>query len=330
MKTISNEPEVLIIDDIIDAAKSYAELVNLKYKLNVIAVCNKEDALDAIKKYHIKVAVIDQIMPDILGTELFKEIKSLSPEVKTIMLTGEASANDVGIAMNLGFNKFLNKGDIRELPESVLELYVDYEKSIIKKEQIDKKRFLFKERKFAFPLIKYFLVGLSKLNESHIFTSQWQTISTINVGEEIEIEDEVTIENKIIISNEVEEKAKIDMELSDRLLSTLKSSVNTELTSIYKNTFEQTKKETKKRKKKYILPSQPENTEQRYIVKRNIECTPIYIEYRIIIQKQCPVCNHSQIYPLTVYKQTRKFKTRQVDYYNDNTNIVTDTGVVKY
>lgn len=330
MKTISNEPEVLIIDDIIDAAKSYAELINLKYKLNVTAVCNKDDALDAIKKYHIKVAVIDQIMPDILGTELFKEIKLLSPEVKTIMLTGEASADDVGVAMNLGFNKFLNKGEIRQLPESVLELYVDYEKSLIKKEQIDKKRFLFKESKFAFPLIKYFLVGISKLNENYIFKSQWKTISTINVGEDIEVEDEVTVENRIIISNEVEEKVKLDMELSDKLLSTLKSSVNTELINIHKSTFEQTKKETKRRKKKYVLPPQPEDTNQNYIVKRDIEATPIYIEYRIIIQKQCPICNHTQIYPLTVYKQTRKFKTRQIDYYNDNTNKETDTGVIKY
>ncbi|MFK2724759.1 response regulator [Bacteroides fragilis] len=81
--------------------------------------------------------VLDQVMPGKKGTDLYKEIKNINPSIKAIMLTGEASSDEVGLAMRLGFSNYLNKGEILKLPEIVLSLYIQYEIDILKKYSLE-------------------------------------------------------------------------------------------------------------------------------------------------------------------------------------------------
>ena len=103
------EPEVIVIDDNPDFAQSAAELIQAKYGLNCISLSGKNDVLTTLQHNIIKVVVIDQVMPEIKGTELFQEIKKVSSKTKAIMLTGEATSEELGKAMNIGFSSYLNK-----------------------------------------------------------------------------------------------------------------------------------------------------------------------------------------------------------------------------
>ena len=107
---ISREPEILIVDDVEVAANDFAALIKANLRFNVIAVSTSVEAIEVVKKHNIRVVVLDQVMPGKKGTDLYKEIKNINPSIKAIMLTGEASSDEVGLAMRLGFSNYLNKG----------------------------------------------------------------------------------------------------------------------------------------------------------------------------------------------------------------------------
>lgn len=134
---ISREPEILIVDDVEVAANDFAALIKANLRFNVIAVSTSVEAIEVVKKHNIRVVVLDQVMPGKKGTDLYKEIKNINPSIKAIMLTGEASSDEVGLAMRLGFSNYLNKGEILKLPEIVLSLYIQYEIDILKKYSLE-------------------------------------------------------------------------------------------------------------------------------------------------------------------------------------------------
>ena len=200
------EPEVIVIDDNSDFAQSAAELIQAKYGLNCISLSSKNDVLAILQHNIIKVVVIDQVMPEIKGTELFQEIKKVSPKTKAIMLTGEATSEDLGKAMNIGFSSYLDKKEITKLPEYVFNQYVKFEKQHLNN---SKNCLLFTERRFfILPIITYTLVSVDKINNNYVFDDSWKTATTIHAGEEQEIEFSVEFEDKITITEEDESKIK--------------------------------------------------------------------------------------------------------------------------
>ncbi|TQE19510.1 response regulator [Streptomyces ipomoeae] len=66
----------------------------------------------------MSVVVLDQRMgPDLSGTELFQRLRAVRPDVRAIMLTGEASADEVGQALALGFHDYLPRAASPNCPE---------------------------------------------------------------------------------------------------------------------------------------------------------------------------------------------------------------------
>lgn len=322
------EPEVIVIDDNPDFAQSAAELIQAKYGLASLPLSNRNDVLEIVQHNIIKVAVIDQVMPEIKGTELFMEIKKMSPETKAIMLTGEASSEDIGKAVNIGFSSYLDKRDITKLPDEVFKQYVIYDKG---SNSNLNNHILFTERKlFILPIITYSSVSIDKINNNHVFEDSWRTEITIHASEDREFETSIEYEDKITISEEYENKIKGELDISGKAnMACLKSTINSELNKKYSTQHTISKKTEQKNKKKWSLPKEPDDTTVRHIVKRVIENAPIYNEYKIIISKECKLCKNRQIFPITIYKQTNKIKTRQIDYYSDGSKIETDTGVEK-
>ena len=243
------DPEVLVIDDNPDFAQSAANLINTKYGLNCIPLSKKEEILETIHHNIIKVTVIDQVMPEIKGTELFLEIKKLSPETKAIMLTGEASSDEIGKAVNTGFSSYLNKRDITKLPDEVFKHYVSYETS---SNSNVNNHILFKEKKlFVLPIITYSLVSIDKISNNHIFEDSWKTEIKIHAGEEHESENSIEYEDKITISNEYENKIKGELDISGKAnMTCLKSTINSELNKKYSSQHSISKKAGQKNKKK--------------------------------------------------------------------------------
>jgi len=78
---------ILLVDDNEKFLKSIAERTRLK-GFNVFTATNGQQALDIVQKQLIHVAVVDQRMPDMEGLVVITKIKGITPDIKTILLTG--------------------------------------------------------------------------------------------------------------------------------------------------------------------------------------------------------------------------------------------------
>jgi DNA-binding NtrC family response regulator len=78
---------LLLVDDNEKFLKTAAERAALK-GFSVFTATGGQQAIEIAQKHHIHVAVVDQRMPDMNGLEVITKLKSLSPDSKTILLTG--------------------------------------------------------------------------------------------------------------------------------------------------------------------------------------------------------------------------------------------------
>ena len=111
--------EILVVDDILEAAQDYARLISTKTGLKVIPTSDPDEAVRIVQHNDIKVLVLDQKMPIITGTELLKKLR-LYTKARALMLTGEADIEDLGNAINMNFCAHVNKSQVVDLPNSVL------------------------------------------------------------------------------------------------------------------------------------------------------------------------------------------------------------------
>ena len=78
---------ILLVDDNKKFLDSVAERARIK-GINVFKALRGRQALDIAEKEPIHVAVVDQKMPDLEGLGVIEKLKVISPNVKTILLTG--------------------------------------------------------------------------------------------------------------------------------------------------------------------------------------------------------------------------------------------------
>lgn len=78
---------ILLVDDNEKFLKSVANRAMMK-GFKVFTAANGQQAIEIAQKQHVHVAVVDQKMPDMDGLLVITKLKKLSPDIKTILLTG--------------------------------------------------------------------------------------------------------------------------------------------------------------------------------------------------------------------------------------------------
>src|SRR4051812_30972826 len=105
---VPEEVDVLVVDDTSGAAEDYASVIMSETGLRVAHTDDTSEALEWVKTANVKVLVLDQKMP-VLGTDLYRQVRTFAPDVRAIMLTGEASPQEVSDAYAIGFKDYLAK-----------------------------------------------------------------------------------------------------------------------------------------------------------------------------------------------------------------------------
>lgn len=136
-------PVILCVDDeriILSSLKAQLHN-NLSSVFEIEVAESAEEALEIVNELissniEIPVVIADQIMPGMKGDELLTHIKALSPQTLTIMLTGQASADAVGTAVNkAGLFRYLSKPwdeyDLVLTIQSALDSYA-HQKKLLK------------------------------------------------------------------------------------------------------------------------------------------------------------------------------------------------------
>jgi serine/threonine protein kinase/response regulator RpfG family c-di-GMP phosphodiesterase len=109
---------VLFVDDeerILSALKSI-----FRNKYHVFTATNGEQAVDFLKRFRIQLVVSDQRMPGMLGVEVLRQAKEVSPATVRILLTGYSDLASIVGSINDGevyrfINKPWNNQDIQQV-----------------------------------------------------------------------------------------------------------------------------------------------------------------------------------------------------------------------
>jgi DNA-binding NtrC family response regulator len=112
----------MLVDDEVSFVEILAKRL-IKRNIKTITAFSGEEGLDTLKtNQNIDVILLDVKMPGIDGLETLKEIKTASPLIEVIMLTGHATIELAIEGMKLGAFDFLMKPcDFNELATKVEE-----------------------------------------------------------------------------------------------------------------------------------------------------------------------------------------------------------------
>jgi CheY-like chemotaxis protein len=314
--------EVLVIDNYLDTAQSYADLIETQCQLKSVATSNIDSALKYVSENPIKIVVLDQVMP-IKGTDVFPQLMKINPFLKIVMVSGEASYEDAANARKIGYSDILHKKDIADLPNIIFKLRSEYEKGLTKSIK-DSKPFHreWKLKPSHLGSIKYYLLDYMVIEENFIKKSDWKTLEKINQGEKQS--KEVTIELKIIDKISVSEESKLQLKKTTKtFLPNLDVALDSSI--LFSKEVEKSKTETIKKTTELSLRDD-EMIEGKKVLSKNYETNQVYKQILLHIKKECGFCGEQTIFPLMIYKPVNKKTYRQISYTEDNMDYTIKTG----
>jgi PAS domain S-box-containing protein len=107
---LRGDETVLFVDDenmIIDVGKQLLKMMGYK----ILTAKNGKEAIDIYKKNMDKIdmVILDMIMPDIGGSEVYDRLKEINPEIKVLLSSGYSINGQATKILNRGCNGFIQK-----------------------------------------------------------------------------------------------------------------------------------------------------------------------------------------------------------------------------
>jgi DNA-binding NtrC family response regulator len=99
---------ILIIDDDLNTCQSLAAAMN-KEGHQVLEAHSGKGALEKIRSQEVDLAIIDLMMPGMSGLEFFQILKTIHPEVISIMISAKATVEVAVSALKSGIYDFITK-----------------------------------------------------------------------------------------------------------------------------------------------------------------------------------------------------------------------------
>jgi len=122
--TTPGKHRILVVDDEVTVCKSIRQAL-LREDYEIDMAYSGEEALAKEAEQSYDVMIIDLMMPGMSGMDLLKMVKSRSPKVRLIMVTGYPTVRNTLQAMQLGAVDFLPKpflpSTLRNLVATVLK-----------------------------------------------------------------------------------------------------------------------------------------------------------------------------------------------------------------
>lgn len=115
--------KVLLVDDEKEFVETFAERLRRR-DFEVTYVFSGKDALAIIRRDSFDVVVLDVLMPEMDGIQVFSEIKKIDPLLPVIILTGHAKIETAIGGMKAGVYDYLIKpAKMEELTKKIVMAY---------------------------------------------------------------------------------------------------------------------------------------------------------------------------------------------------------------
>ncbi|WP_255204785.1 response regulator [Actinomadura sp. BRA 177] len=312
--------DVVVVDDAPEAARDYSELIAAKTGLSVRHTSDVVEAIDVCQSQGVKVLVVDQRMPDQAGTDLYRKVKEVNPYIRAVLLTGEASRDEVGLALKLGFRQYLSKSNIQELAEIVRHEYVAYETesaalttALPDNPMFVRRSGLLRRR----PNVTYTLVRAQLISDAHIFPDSWRNIVTLHAGQTERIKVSTSFKDSLVLEEETALKLAGEAGLSPKQLGSLKFKLNSEIAARLKEvrTLEVSRNEEVERT--FQLPQEPSDTNAVHVRFRRIQHAPVYSRVRVDVASKCSCCPSTGMITFEVFLATGRTAVQHEDRLSD-------------
>lgn len=124
-------PTILIIDDELKMCRSLGEILLQKGFTNSFCTTS-EEALERLRSAPPKLLILDIRMPGKNGIDLLREVRAISPQLPTIMITGYPSIEVTVQAMRFGAsNLFVKPLDIEKLVWEITRLLDEQKPAVV-------------------------------------------------------------------------------------------------------------------------------------------------------------------------------------------------------
>src|SRR6266545_3390666 len=130
--------KILLVEDEAPSREALSLLLQAKGYL-VTGIGMGRDALKLLAAERFDIVITDLFLPDLNGIDILKEVKSLSPGVEVILITGHASAETAVQAMKEGAFDYITK------PLNLEELRMIIDKALEKKRLLNENFYLKKQ-----------------------------------------------------------------------------------------------------------------------------------------------------------------------------------------
>ena len=147
--------KILVVDDEKTIRDAFLHAFD---EYRVVPASCADEALSILKRPHnIKLIILDHMMPGKTGLDLLKEIKSLQPQCKVVMMTGHSSKENILKALRNKADDFIEKpfdlermrGTLRRLVEEIVDSEEKAAHKMTKMEQV----YCYIRRNFDKPLL---------------------------------------------------------------------------------------------------------------------------------------------------------------------------------
>lgn len=132
----NNPIKIVLADDHEIVRAGIKRLLSIDKSIKIVAEAqNGKEAVDLVKYHRPDIALLDILMPVMTGIEAVKEIKSVSEETFTVILTAFEDSKHLELALNTGADGYLTKDikskDLTESIHRVMEGERVFSKSIL-------------------------------------------------------------------------------------------------------------------------------------------------------------------------------------------------------
>lgn len=320
--------DVLVVDDHLPTASKVARLIEAQTGLRAIPADDPDAALELLAKNAIKVVVLDQRMPQLPGTKLIRKLRERDGSIKSVLLTGKASADELGEAIPVKFDNFVKKANVSEVPDIVFDLYLEYLQGAASTLNRDAGKIVASSRRYLIfgPRTEYSVAAIEILDREFLLDTEWETVLKIDAGEERKYSEQQMSTSKFSIEKQSQEQ--LTSSLSASLpLKNFSLKLEDVVMSMLKTSHEETVQTTTTVERTYKLPAEPSEKSVLHIRARHFQTADVYSRVLVRISRSCRSCKMSTLIPIVVLCPTGKISSRHVDYWSNNTKEVTYTGI---
>jgi DNA-binding NarL/FixJ family response regulator len=111
----ARKTRITIVDDHPIVLEGLAQLINQQDDLVVCAKAgNTKQALEAVKKQHIDLAIVDMLLKNTTGIQLTKSLKSKCPDIRILILSMSDEPYYIKHAFQAGAQGYITKDEVAD------------------------------------------------------------------------------------------------------------------------------------------------------------------------------------------------------------------------